>query len=281
MGIDYTALRLVRHFMPRSIVHFLLRHELIIKPGFETRAPHQAIQRYLNTLEIAGRSIVGQRILVFGYGGNYALACSLLQAGAEHVTLIDKYADPDNYHNQKLIPEFENYLTIKGNLISPRPEYITMWEGDVQHFADHLQSQTKFDLILSSSVYEHLDDVPGITRALAALTKPDGCHVHYVDLRDHYFKYPFQMLTYSENTWKNWLNPGSNLNRYRVNNYRRVFEHYFEDTKITVLERDLTNFKKMRTRIRSEFISGDEQVDSVTLIMIFAAKPRLLNSGGG
>jgi hypothetical protein len=36
----------------------------------------------------------------------------------------------------------------------------------------------------------------------AALTRPDGLHLHFVDLRDHFLKYPFEVLCYSEGVWK-------------------------------------------------------------------------------
>ena len=83
------------------------------------------------------------------------------------------------------------------------------------------------DMVLSSSVYEHLDDVEGITGALADLTRPDGLQIHYVDLRDHFFRYPLEMLRFSESTWRTWLNPSSNHNRYRLWNYRNAFEACF------------------------------------------------------
>ena len=67
----------------------------------------------------------------------------------------------------------------------------------------------------------------GITHALAGLTAAGGLNIHFVDLRDHFFRYPFEMLHYSEAAWRRWLNPTSNHNRYRVWDYRRVFEAAF------------------------------------------------------
>ena len=112
---------------------------------------------------------------------------------------------------------------------------MTLLESDIRE----IQSSEKVepvDIVLSSSVYEHLDDVEGITRALAGLTKPDGIQIHFVDLRDHFFKYPFEMLRFSESAWRNWLNPSSNHNRYRLWDYRRVFESCFEQVEIEVLD---------------------------------------------
>jgi hypothetical protein len=119
-----------------------------------------------------------------------------------------------------------------------------------------------------------LDGVDGITAALAKLTSPTGIHLHFVDLRDHYFKYPFEMLAYSENLWRNFLNPTSNLNRFRLTNYRDVFKTYFQKVDITVLKRQRDEFRLVRSRIRPEFLTGDEAEDSVTLIHVFAESPK-------
>lgn len=265
--------------MPRSLAHFLLHYNLIIKPGAETSVPQAATARYQQTLAESGRSLVGQSILDFGYGGNFALACSLLQAGAAHVTLVDKFAAPDNARNRALLPTYELYLTQHNGQVVPRAEYIDLNKADIHDIA--AQSQTPlFDIVLSNSVYEHLDDVGGITRSLALLTAPSGCQVHFIDLRDHYFKYPFEMLTFSDQDWKNWLDPGSHLNRYRLNDYLGVFDQYFAETRSVVLERDLPNFSQINSRIRPQFLTGDDLVDSVTLLQVFAAGPRPITRAG-
>jgi len=105
------------------------------------------------------------------------------------------------------------------------------------------------------------------------LTTSQGAHLHFVDLRDHYFKYPFAMLAYSEAVWKNFLNPTSNLNRYRLSSYKKVFEKYFGQLKINVLARQENEFEQMGHRIRPEFLTGDLSEDSTTLIQIFSEAP--------
>ena len=130
------------------------------------------------------------------------------------------------------------------------------------------------DLVLSSSVYEHLDDVEGITRALARLTKPDGIHIHFVDLRDHFFKYPFEMLRFSESTWRTWLNPSSNHNRYRLWNYRSTFEACFDQVEIQILTSEEAAFQKLLPEIRPEFISGNQTEDTAATIRVIAQHPK-------
>ena len=125
---------------------------------------------------------------------------------------------------------------------------------------------------MSTSVYEHLSDVNGITRALHSVLKPGGFFVAYVDLRDHYFKYPFEMLTFAPGTWKRWLNPTSNLNRFRLRYYRQVFASYFARLDIEVIERDEENFEKAHARIRHEFLTGNRMDDCATQICVLGWK---------
>jgi hypothetical protein len=268
LNLRYITLRLVRHFMPDDLARALLRRGMIIRPGLETSEPEAAAGRYLDILEQAGVSLAGKRVMVFGYGGSFALGCLLLRQGAGHVVLCDKFAPPDDARNRLLLPEYAQYLREHGGKVHPLPDSITLLQADIR------QAQEEgVDIVLTSSVYEHLDDVEGITRALTKLTVPGGMHLHYVDMRDHYFKYPFEMLTYSEQSWQNWLNPTSNLNRYRIPDYRRVFEQNFERVEIQVLACDPAAYERARKRIRPEFTSGDLQLDTATLIRVMAFNP--------
>ena len=273
MNPAYLIPRFIRHILPEGVVRFLLLRKWIIRPGLETREPQDAIHRYQTCLAERDLSLKGKRVMVFGYGGRFDIGLSLLDAGVGSVVLFEKYAQPDHAHNQALLPRYHPYLTQEGNQVRPSGAKLSLLEADIREIAS--ADLAPFDLIVSNSVYEHLDDVEEITRALAALTKPDGLQIHFVDLRDHFFKYPFEMLCYSETAWRRWLNPSSNHNRYRVWDYRQVFERHFEDVELSVLQRDEAGFQKARPRIRPEFISGDLSEDAVTHIRIVAAKPRL------
>ena len=269
MNSPYILLRLIRRFQPEHLTRFLLRRSLIIHPGLETREPASAVERYCKTLEARGTSLDGKRVLVFGYGGNFAVGAELLRGGASHVVLLDRFAPPDDLLNRELIHVYPEYFILQRGRVKTVDAFLMVIHDDVKK----IKVAQKFDLVLSSSVYEHLDDVGGLTAALAALTTPGGIHIHYVDLRDHYFKLPFEMLKYSEKTWKRWLNPTSNLNRFRLGDYQRVFNRYFAEVSINVLAREPEAFARARSRIRPEFLTGDEANDMVTLIEVVASKP--------
>ena len=272
-NLPYVLPRLARHFLPERLTRFLLLHSIVINAGLETTDAKAAAARYLEVLNKRGQSIQGKRVLVFGYGGRFDVGIALLEAGAGYVALCEKYAPPDDKHNAALVPHFTRYLELREGRVLARPTSMTLLQADVREL--HASAELPaFDYVFTSSVYEHLDDVDGITSALAALTRPDGLHIHYVDLRDHFFRYPFEMLTFSEKLWRGWLNPTSNHNRLRLWHYRQIFETYFNSVEIEILERDVAAFEEIHGRIRPEFVSGNLQDDSVTFILVTAAHPR-------
>lgn len=272
MNIRYLLLRLIRHFIPEGLARFLLKRRWIIKPGLESTDPASAVEKYLNALSEYQISIQGKKVLVFGYGGRFAVAVELLKRGAGHIVLCDHFVLLDHERNRELLQEYGMYLEQNQNEVKPRSECMTLLHGDIR--TEAIQQQiSQVDIVLSNSVYEHLDDVNGITESLARLTSPFGSHLHFVDLRDHYFKYPFEMLKFNEKIWKNFLNPSSNLNRFRFNNYQSIFKRYFKNIELKILERDIVEFQKAEKQIRSEFKIGDEIIDSITLIYIFSSNP--------
>ena len=273
MNIRYLVLRFLRHFMPEGLARFLLKRRWLIQPGLESSDPFSAVERYVEILSLNGVTIQGKRVLVFGYGGRFAVGVDLLRRGAAHIVLCDHFVLLDHERNRELLSVYGTYLKLEQDKVRPQSEFITLLHGDIRE--DQIQREIEqVDIVLSTSVYEHLGDVAGITKALAKLTVPQGVHLHFVDLRDHYFKYPFEMLKYSENMWRNFLNPTSNLNRFRVNDYQRVFDASFQQANITVLERLMDEFNKVKGEIRSEFKTGEDAMDAVTLIHVIARQPK-------
>ena len=274
MNLPYLIPRLARHFLPERLVRALLLRNIIIHPGLETDNPVAAVKRYADVLSERGLSFQGKRVLVFGYGGRFDIGFGLLKKGAAHVILCDKYAPADEAHNRQMFAPEEKYFVVQKEGLRPRPEWITLLEADIRD--EQVTNQIKpVDFVISSSVYEHVDDVEGVTHALAGLTKPEGIQIHYIDLRDHFFKYPFEMLRFSGNTWRRWLNPSTNHNRYRLWNYRDAFKACFEQVEIEVLSREEEAFRKLLPRIHPEFVSGNIDEDAAGVILLIASKSRM------
>lgn len=274
MNLIYVVPRLARHFLPEWLVRRLLLQSLIIRPGLETADPRAAVARYLGALQALQMEVRGRSVLVFGYGGRFDVGVGLLEAGARRVGLCDKFARPDDNHNARLLKSHPGHLQMQADGLRPVGERLQLIEGDVREL-DAPEPGARYDLIISNSVYEHLDDPAGTTRALARWSTRAGLHLHFIDLRDHFFKFPFEMLCYSEVAWRRWLNPTSNHNRLRMWEYRRIFQASFEHVELTVLGRDEQGLERVRRRLRPEFVSGDVSEDAVTLLQVAARDPRV------
>jgi len=270
LNLPYLIPRVIRHFLPEKLVRALLLRNIIIKPGLETSNPDAAVQRYVRTLP---GTLKGKRVLIFGYGGRFDLGFGILKEGAVHVILCDKYAPPDEAHNLEKFSAEKKYFVVEHGKLRPHADCMTLLEADIREVQVHHDLEP-VDIVLSSSVYEHLDDVGGMTRSLAALTKTDGIQVHFVDLRDHFFKYPFEMLRFSEKTWRSWLNPATNHNRFRLWDYRKAFEACFENVDIEILTSEEQAFHTLQPHIRSEFVSGNIKEDAAATIRVIASKPK-------
>jgi SAM-dependent methyltransferase len=265
----YLILRFVRHYLPDRLVHQLLHRGLIIRPGIETSAPAVAVDRFMSQIQAAGQTVAGSRILIFGYGGRFDVAVSLLKAGARHVVVVDPYATPVAV-SRDLAAAGSPFLSVSGSRPVPAPEWLTVVHAPLSTYLSN--GGPKCDLVLSNSVLEHVGDMEEAVMQLASATAPGGRHFHFVDLRDHFFRYPFEMLCYSEPVWRSFLNPGSNLNRLRVWDYEQLFSSRFQDVSIEVRSSDVPAFRTMRARIRREFLSGDDERDAVTQILIRATR---------
>ena len=269
----YLLPRLGRHFLPAEIVNSLLDRRFIIKPGLETSSPELAVQRYINVLNQHSIPYVGKQIMIFGYGGNLTIGCLLLQAGAQKVFLCEREGFRKVTIPESLVVRFpEFFRKVQGKNI-PFPELISIYHQDLSNLVIN-QKIKKSDLILSSSVFEHLSQPEQVTATLVQLTASNGVHLHFIDLRDHFFKYPFEMLCYTDKTWKNWLNPTSNLNRMRISDYRQMFEKFFDHVTIDAIETNGAAFSRIKTRILPQFKSGDDNLDCVTQISLIARKPK-------
>jgi hypothetical protein len=273
LNLPYLIPRLARHFLSEKLVRALLLRSIIIRPGIETSNPLAAVNQYAEVLSECGYSLQNKGVLVFGYGGRFDIGFGLLKEGASYVILCDKYAPPDEGHNRRMFAAESKYFLSEREGLRPRAEWMTLLESDIREV--QVQGEVEpVDIVVSNSVYEHLDDVEGVTRALAGLTKSDGIQIHFVDLRDHFFKYPFEMLRFSESTWRTWLNPSSNHNRFRLWNYRNVFESCFNQVEIKILSHEEEAFRKLMPQIRPEFISGNMDEDTAGTIRVIARGPR-------
>ena len=269
--VDYLTLRLIRRFFPSPLVHWAMKLRLGIEPGLETREPEKAGDRYEAAVQVSGSHLQGKRILILGYGGYFGLGVNLLERGAGHVVLLDPYARANHEMNLALAQGESPFLTIQNGQVTPQEEWITIIHDINQDY--QMENNEPIDLVFSSSVLEHVSSPQELIQDLTSITHAEGLHIHFVDLRDHFFKYPFEMLCHSEAVWSRFLNPSSNLNRLRVWDFEEIFKRYFQIVDIEIFEKELASFRKAKSRIRPEFISGNEDANGASRLLIKASLP--------
>ncbi len=267
IGIDYYILRIIRRIIPNFIVRFLLNNEIIIRPGLETSDPDSAAKKYIESMREIGVDIKNKRVLIFGYGGSFGVGAKLLDQGASHVILADKFAKPNNHLNNLVVNQHPQFFIESEGKKVPDPKVFTLWHDDIVDFPEELGN---VDVVLSSSVFEHVSNPEELLISLSQLSSPGAAHIHYIDLRDHYFKYPFAMLTFSDDVWKRYLNPPSNLNRMRSWNYVNLFKSIYAETTLKVLDQNRTRFDQVKDFVQPQFLSNDDQDNSVCSILITA-----------
>ena len=268
--IRYWCMRLLRRRLPQGLVEKMLDLGVFLQPGLDTRAPAQSVRLLGEACARHGLSLEGARVCVVGYGGSFGIGLALLDAGARHVVLQDPFAPLRRARIRQLDAErLRRYFVRRDGAWHPDPARITIERRRLEELAREQPGQ--MDVVFSSSVLEHVDNVETLVGACAQIVRPGGLNLHAIDLRDHYFRYPFEMLCYSRQTWEEWLNT-SNLNRWRYGDYRRAFERYFNRCDTIVTEALPAEFARTKARIRPEFLTGDDTVDNVGTIRIEARR---------
>jgi SAM-dependent methyltransferase len=267
--LDYWLLRSIRRNLPQVVVDFMLDRGLYLKPGRETTEPERVAASYAERASAQGVPLAGKTVCVVGYGGGFGVGVHLLERGAARVLLQDPFAPVRGARNLAITPSLrDRYFLVEDGRWTPDAERITLVHEHLGPYARRHPASA--DLVVSNSVLEHVSDVPALVSACAELTAPGGLNLHLIDLRDHLFRYPFEMLCYRESTWQRWLNASNNLNRLRLRDYEAIFRNKFAQSEVEVVEHLREDFRRARPRIRPEFLTGDEEVDAAAIIRVEA-----------
>ncbi len=196
-----------------------------------------------NNLEKNKLTMKGKTIMELGSGNSFINAYNFLMNGAKKVVLVDKFSRYTESKKQKDFFQNEinfikqKYKTNNLKFIQNKKvnkNKIQFIEGDISD----LKFKSKYDLIISISVLEHVKNIKGTIKKLSEILKPKGLMYHKIDLRDHYnFNKPFKFYKYSNWTWNNLLTKEgvSYTNRLKINEYNNIFKDnkLLEVTKIT------------------------------------------------
>jgi hypothetical protein len=241
------CVQLTEYIILRVIRRFLFSYSILLRigkyiPYFRVNANQdgaiEIVDEYFRLITQNASHLLGReslRILEVGSGVTDTVGLLLADRIGCEVHTFDPYVEHDH----------------KGTLAGVK-------RFSVSDLAQHstvrvMQPQNSgYDIILSSSVLEHVADIDSFFLKLKDILHDGGVMIHRVDYRDHFFKYPYFFLMFSDRIWNALLNPGD-LYRWRLDDHISAARACGLDTQVidpTVLSDD---FELVRNRIDIRF----------------------------
>lgn len=259
-NFEYVSLRILRRFLFRGQVLGRLGTFL---PYYLTNrnesGPDPIVTDYRRYLAMAGRTTDGANVLEIGCGRTNSVGYLLVALGAARVICLEPYAEFDRGRDSKLLNSVARMHSTTPAAIADRVDRVQSLSG---------LSDSSIDIVLSSSVLEHVKELDTTLGELKRVIRPQGAMLHLVDYRDHFFKYPYHFLQFSRETWERFLDPGD-LPRWRLRDHLVALRKL--GYQLTVLERreDPEAFHAIKPHLAAEFDSVDPDLP-VTFAAILA-----------
>lgn len=200
---------------------------------------------------IEAAALEGASVLELGPGDNLGVALRFLAGGAERVVSTDRfipYRDPaaERRVYEALISELEPSEASRVRSVLERGG--VDWSGVPFTFLQETPIEdaplalggSRFDLIVSRAVLEHVHDLDGAFAAMDQLLEPGGTIIHEVDLNDHGMftgggQSPLTFLTIGDRAYS-WMGEESAglPNRHLIGWYRATMERIGYDARFLV-----------------------------------------------
>jgi SAM-dependent methyltransferase len=273
MNWCYLVVGLARRYVPKQILFVVMHYR-----GDGSLAEHNPdayVGNWNDQLTQRGWTFRGKHILELGSGRYARFALRLLASGASRVTLIDLYAVPLSAPaHRKLLLEDCARLKLNFDDVLSR---ITVVQGDIAGLIPPRPSQ-RVDMVISHSVLEHTRDPLVVLTSCLHWMLPGGLTCHIIDLRDHNlrFRYPFEMLTFSDRLWARCLDLGGgfHLNRWRAPEYLDALrEAGFINVGYDVLTEDKQSLQCVLPRLHKRFRSIPLTTLAISSMSLFGHTP--------
>jgi len=258
---EYIFLRLIRKF--------LIKDSILIKVGKwipyyitnqnqKTSSP--IVDKYEESLGYLNTQLTAKSILEIGIGATNSTGYEIT---ARNKNVRYWGYEPFVEYNSRL----DNRIYKKDISMRLTNAYDSMKNVTRISTLKNIENNT-IDIILSNSVLEHVVNMDTLLVDLKRVLKEDGCMIHIVDYRDHFFKYPFHFLKYSKSVWDRYLNPGD-LPRWRVCQHMRLFNKHGFSAEIIHRELSEDQYLKVEKHLDSEFKKIDRQSNFTTSATLY------------
>lgn len=238
---EYVVLRLVRRFLfPYSL---LLRIGHLV-PYFRVNTNQDSAAELVDTYERLVRENCPEvlqrgnlRILEIGAGVTNTVGLLLAERLNCEVDVCDPYV---RFHAPGTAEGVKRFAISQG--AQQRTKRVSMPDANA------------YDLILSNSVLEHVENPTLFFGQMKSALREGGRMIHRVDYRDHFFKYPFFFLMFSDVVWNTFLNPGD-LYRWRLDDHLESISASGLAPKVTDVITLSSDYTKIQKRMQSRFTS--------------------------
>ncbi len=261
-NLEYVPLRLARRFLFTD--RFLARMGRFL-PYYRTNqgqtSPEPIVDAYEALLARKGLSLSDAAVLEIGCGATNGTGYELAGRFGARWTGLEPYAAFDADLDAR----------IREDVAARHPA--ADFTSAVRTAAFGGLPDASFDLILSNSVLEHVFDLAGLLTECFRVLAPGGAMLHRVDYRDHFFKYPFHFLQFSEKTWQGLVGPGD-LTRRRFPEHLALMAEAGFTVEPLEITRDSEAFDRIRKHLHPAFRGFDREELAVTGASIFAVKTK-------
>ncbi|MBX7147475.1 class I SAM-dependent methyltransferase [bacterium] len=247
---EYIFLRLVRRFF--------FTDNVLVKVG--KLLPYYRVNRgqsnfkklvddYERHLKSVNSSLQNKSVLEIGIGSTNANGYEIIARNAAFYYGLEPYRSLDILQNQHALTLLQN----------EHPDKTLLFENCTSRITSFKEIKpNSIDIVLSSSVLEHVENNKLLFENIKKCLKPDGIMIHQVDYRDHFFKYPYHFLIFSKKIWNTFLNPGD-LYRYRLDDHIKILDELEFKTKILSKQSLENDFIKIKKHINPLFQGYSEE----------------------
>ncbi|MEE9604272.1 MAG: methyltransferase domain-containing protein [Candidatus Scalindua sp.] len=258
-NLEYIPLRLLRRFIfTDNLLSKCGRLVPYYKVNQGQLSPLPIVDTYWQYCQEVGIDPTNKKILEIGIGTTNATGYEVVARGGNIYWGCEPFRSLDRRMDHRLLMDVCKRYNCGIEGIQPRVKRVDSTKC--------IHDDT-IDIIFSHSVLEHVNDLIELFCELKRLLKNDGCMIHIVDYRDHFFKYPFHFLQFSEKTWNTLFNPGD-LPRHRLHDHIEAFGKYDFSVEIVIEEYDDEEYEKIKNYLNNRFRNGELYPASATLAVL-------------
>lgn len=260
--LPYLVLRVIRR---RCFPTAIPRHLTAWLPGFRSNTGTESCAQVVNLYDrhlgskLSSAWPQGRTVLEVGIGATNSSCYELAARGATTACAFEPFVPLDPARDSALLAACARQHSLPADTLTSRVRRL----DSLASVADG-----SIDLILSNSVLEHVADMDALARDLRRILAPGGAMLHLVDYRDHFFRYPYHHLLWSEEMWQHHLNPGD-LPRWRISDHVEAFQHTGLHVEVLRASPLVEEFAKVRSRIHPRFARYDEAACATAFGILF------------